>query len=99
LGGVKRRRRSVAREYRNDRGLDTNGSARHGRSSTTGGLTALFREGQDVVVEGMLRCDGTFRASNVLAKLDENDMTPEAAEAVTKSGHWQETSGNMGAAL
>ena len=42
----------------------------------TGSLPDLFREGQGVVAEGMLRSDGTFRASNVLAKHDENYMPP-----------------------
>jgi len=64
----------------------------------TGSLPDLFREGQGVVAEGMLRSDGTFRASNVLAKHDENYMPPEVAEALKKSGHWQETSGKKGAA-
>ena len=63
----------------------------------TGSLPDLFREGQGVVAEGMLRSDGTFRASNVLAKHDENYMPPEVAEALKKSGHWQETSGKKGA--
>jgi cytochrome c-type biogenesis protein CcmE len=63
-----------------------------------GGLPDLFREGQGVVAEGMLRRDGVFRASNVLAKHDENYMPPEVAEALKKSGHWQETSGKAGTA-
>jgi cytochrome c-type biogenesis protein CcmE len=29
----------------------------------------------------------------VLAKHDENYMPPEVAEALKKSGHWQETAG------
>jgi len=44
----------------------------------------------------MLRRDGVFRASNVLAKHDENYMPPEVAEALKRSGHWQETSGRPG---
>ena len=64
--------------------------------SYDGILPDLFREGQGVVAEGMLRSDGTFRASNVLAKHDENYMPPEVAEALKKSGHWQETSGRPG---
>src|SRR5882724_11545075 len=61
--------------------------------SYTGGLPDLFREGQGVVAEGMLQGDGVFRAANVLAKHDENYMPPEVAEALKKSGHWQETAG------
>src|SRR5216683_1245296 len=62
----------------------------------TGSLPDLFREGQGVVAEGMMQRDGVFRASNVLAKHDENYMPPEVAEALKKSGHWQETAGKAG---
>jgi cytochrome c-type biogenesis protein CcmE len=58
-----------------------------------GSLPDLFREGQGVVAEGRLRRDGVFQASNVLAKHDENYMPPEVAEALKKSGHWQEGAG------
>jgi len=61
----------------------------------TGSLPDLFREGQGVVAEGVLARAGDFRASNVLAKHDENYMPPEVAEALKKSGHWQETAGSM----
>jgi cytochrome c-type biogenesis protein CcmE len=56
----------------------------------TGTLPDLFREGQGVVAEGKLRRDGVFQANNVLAKHDEKYMPPEVAEALKKSGHWQE---------
>src|SRR5438067_13361723 len=55
-------------------------------------LTDLFREGQGVVAEGKLR-DGVFVASSVLAKHDEKYMPPEVADALKKSGRWQEGSG------
>ena len=55
-----------------------------------GPLPDLFREGQGVVAEGVLKRDGSFQASNVLAKHDEKYMPPEVAEALKKSGHWQE---------
>ena len=55
-------------------------------------LPDLFREGQGVVAEGKLRQDGVFVASNVLAKHDEKYMPPEVAEALKKSGRWQEGS-------
>ena len=47
----------------------------------TGILPDLFREGKGVVAQGRLGADGTFRASEVLAKHNENYMPPEAAEA------------------
>ena len=56
----------------------------------TGVLPDLFREGQGVVAEGKLRGDGVFVASSVLAKHDEKYMPPEVADALKRSGHWQE---------
>ena len=53
-------------------------------------LPDLFREGQGVVAEGRFQ-DGTFAASEVLAKHDENYMPPEVVEALKKSGEWQRT--------
>ena len=55
----------------------------------SGILPDLFREGQGVVTEGKLGDDGVFRASEVLAKHDENYMPPEVADALKKSGRWQ----------
>ncbi len=51
-------------------------------------LPDLFREGQGVVAEGVME-GGVFRASEVLAKHDENYMPPEVAEALRKSGKWK----------
>ena len=56
----------------------------------TGVLPDLFREGQGVVAQGALDADGTFAATEVLAKHDEKYMPPEVAEALKKSGRWQE---------
>ena len=50
-----------------------------------GQLPDLFREGKGVVAQGRLGADGVFRASEVLAKHDENYMPPEAAEAVKRA--------------
>jgi len=51
----------------------------------TGILPDLFKEGKGVVAQGKLDTDGTFRASEVLAKHDENYMPPEAADALEKA--------------
>jgi len=51
----------------------------------TGILPDLFKEGKGVVAQGKLGGDGVFRASEVLAKHDENYMPPEAADAVEKA--------------
>ena len=48
-------------------------------------LPDLFREGKGVVAQGKLDADGVFRASEVLAKHDENYMPPEAAHAVEQA--------------
>jgi cytochrome c-type biogenesis protein CcmE len=52
-------------------------------------LPDLFREGQGVVVEGSLTEAGTFAATNVLAKHDENYMPKEVVEALKERGEWQ----------
>ena len=51
----------------------------------TGLLPDLFREGKGVVAQGSLNADGTFRASEVLAKHDENYMPPEAQAALKQA--------------
>ena len=45
----------------------------------TGIVPNLFREESGVVAEGWFEADGTFRASEILAKHDENYMPPELA--------------------
>ena len=52
----------------------------------TGILPDLFKEGKGVVAQGRIGDDGEFRASEVLAKHDENYMPPEAAEALKRAG-------------
>jgi cytochrome c-type biogenesis protein CcmE len=46
-------------------------------------LPDLFKEGKGVVAQGKLTDTGTFAATEVLAKHDENYMPPEAAKAVS----------------
>jgi len=48
----------------------------------SGLLPDLFKEGKGVVAQGMLAADGTFKATEVLAKHDENYMPPEAGAAL-----------------
>ena len=52
-------------------------------------LPDLFKEGQGVVVEGAMTPAGTFAATNVLAKHDENYMPKEVVEALKANGEWQ----------
>jgi cytochrome c-type biogenesis protein CcmE len=51
----------------------------------TGILPDLFKEGRGAIAQGKLETDGTFRATEVLAKHDENYMPPEAAQAIEKA--------------
>jgi cytochrome c-type biogenesis protein CcmE len=51
----------------------------------TGLLPDLFKEGKGVVAQGTLQPDGTFRATEVLAKHDENYMPPEAKAALEQA--------------
>ena len=53
-----------------------------------GQLPDLFREGQGIVAEGILK-DNKLIANQVLAKHDESYMPPEVADALIKSGVWQ----------
>jgi len=50
--------------------------------SYTGVLPDLFREGQGVVAHGRLEDGGVFIADTILAKHDENYMSPEVADSL-----------------
>lgn len=54
-------------------------------------LPDLFKEGKGVVAEGTMGVDGTFTATQVLAKHDENYMPPEAAHALEQAAKAQTT--------
>lgn len=51
----------------------------------TGVLPDLFEEGQGIVTRGMLDVSGRFLAEEVLAKHDENYMSPEIAAALAEA--------------
>jgi len=61
--------------------------------SYAGIVPSLFREGQGVVVLGAMRPGGVFRASEVLARHDENYMPKDVAEALKRSGRWDPAEG------
>ena len=61
--------------------------------SYAGILPDLFREGQGIVALGTEAPDGTFRASEVLAKHDETYMPKDVAEALKKNGMWNPAAG------
>ncbi|WP_439602571.1 cytochrome c maturation protein CcmE [Devosia sp.] len=48
----------------------------------------LFRSNQGVVVEGAMNADGTFKASSVLAKHDENYMPKAMVDELKARGEW-----------
>ena len=52
----------------------------------TGILPDLFQEGQGIVAMGVIDDSGTFKATEVLAKHDENYMPPEVADALERAG-------------
>jgi cytochrome c-type biogenesis protein CcmE len=58
----------------------------------TGLLPDLFKEGKGVVAQGTLAADGSFHATEVLAKHDENYMPPEAKAALEQA---QKNGGSM----
>jgi cytochrome c-type biogenesis protein CcmE len=60
-----------------------------------GQLPDLFREGQGVVTEGKLDSNGTFIASEVLAKHDEKYMPPEVAKALKKGNEQQHATSTL----
>jgi cytochrome c-type biogenesis protein CcmE len=62
-----------------------------------GVLPDLFREGQGVVAEGALDAGGTFKADSILAKHDETYMPEEVADALKRSGHWNDDYGRVSA--
>ena len=53
--------------------------------SYTGILPDLFKEGKGAVAQGRVNPDGSFTATEVLAKHDENYMPPEAQHAVDQA--------------
>ncbi|MDP3368269.1 MAG: cytochrome c maturation protein CcmE [Brevundimonas sp.] len=54
-----------------------------------GDLPDLFREGQGVVTQGTFLPDRSFRATQVLAKHDENYMPREVADRLKAQGEWR----------
>ncbi len=53
----------------------------------SGVLPDLFKEGQGMVANGKLNEAGIFVADEVLAKHDENYMSPEVAKMLEEQGH------------
>lgn len=91
IGGMVRTG-SVKRSNHNlDVTFDVTDTAKNLHVIYTGILPDLFREGQGIVAQGKIRADGTFIASEVLAKHDENYMPPEAAEAIKNAQKIQAT--------
>ena len=60
-------------------------------------VPSMFKEKKGVVAEGRWTAQGVFEADQILAKHDENYMPKEVADALKKSGHWQEDRGQRAA--
>jgi cytochrome c-type biogenesis protein CcmE len=60
-------------------------TAKDVKVSYTGILPDLFKEGKGAVAQGRINPDGSFAATEVLAKHDENYMPPEAQHAVDQA--------------
>ncbi|RZJ32387.1 MAG: cytochrome c maturation protein CcmE [Brevundimonas sp.] len=58
-----------------------------------GDLPDLFREGQGIVAQGAFQPDRSFRATQVLAKHDENYMPREVQESLKAKGEWRPEAG------
>lgn len=56
-----------------------------------GDLPDLFREGQGIVAQGAFLPDRSFRATQVLAKHDENYMPREVSDRLKETGEWRPT--------
>jgi cytochrome c-type biogenesis protein CcmE len=59
--------------------------------SYTGVFPDLFQEGKGMIANGKLDADGLFVAEEVLAKHDENYMSPEVAKMLEQQGHPTDT--------
>ncbi|MDI9335911.1 MAG: cytochrome c maturation protein CcmE [Gammaproteobacteria bacterium] len=59
------------------------------RVQYVGLLPDLFRENKGVVAQGKMATDGVFRATEVLAKHDENYMPAEVSDAIKKANQWK----------
>ena len=55
----------------------------------SGFVPDLFREGLGVVIEGAVAGDGSFAATNVLAKHDEKNKPKEVVDELMAMGEWQ----------
>ena len=95
-GRAGRRRQHPARGRRRPCGSRSPTRRARCQVAYKGLLPDLFRDGQGVVTQGVLRPDGVFEASEVLAKHDENYMPKEVADALKQAGYWNEQQGKRG---
>ncbi|MET0437853.1 MAG: cytochrome c maturation protein CcmE [Devosia sp.] len=79
---------SWVREGQSNRFVVTDGATEIA-AHYVGILPDLFREGQGVVAEGAIGPDGSFTATNVLAKHDENYLPREVVDALKAQGEWR----------
>ena len=80
---------SVSRPVHGEVGFTITDNAASTRVVYRGDLPDLFREGQGIVAQGAFEADRTFRATQVLAKHDENYMPREVADRLKEKGEWR----------
>jgi cytochrome c-type biogenesis protein CcmE len=86
LGGLVEKG-SIKRETRGDQEIVTFRVTDLAKTVTVhfqGIVPDLFREGQGMIAEGKMAPDGTFTATQLLAKHDEKYMPPEVAKTLHK---------------
>ena len=83
-----------AHSLKRGRGADVTFAVTDGKTeipvSYIGVLPALFHEGRGVVALGALTPQGTFSATEILAKHDERYMPREVVDALKRAGRWKE---------
>lgn len=78
---------SVERSTKNlDVSFDITDGAADMKVYYSGILPDLFAEGEAIVANGKINAEGAFKATEVLAKHDEEYMPPEVAEAMEQAG-------------
>jgi cytochrome c-type biogenesis protein CcmE len=71
----------------------TDGAGHIVSAEFAGPLPDLFREGQGIVAVGAMEPDGTFHATEVLAKHSASYMPPDVEAALKKDGLWNPATG------
>ena len=80
---------SIAKESGGEVSVVVRDHTARSRVRYKGALPDLFREGQGVIASGAYDTDGTFIATQILAKHDERYMPRELTRALRADGEWR----------